>query len=69
MSDQLEGPREALKRYLEADYKPVKLSQEDHLLAWLWQEGFRIVPHEELEDQYRMGQAFERAKLILDRRQ
>lgn len=73
MSETLEnGAREALTRYFAANYEPQRLSRADHLLAWLWQEGFMVRPHalpNEVEDteSYRMGMAFERAKQTMAR--
>jgi hypothetical protein len=38
------GAREVLQRYLAANYEPKHLSREDHLLAWLWKEGYWVAP-------------------------
>ena len=44
------GARKALDRYFAADPRPTNLSRSDHLLAWLWQEGFVVNPHELPDD-------------------
>lgn len=38
------GAREALAVYLRRLGEPNPEAAADHLLAWLWREGFRVVP-------------------------
>jgi hypothetical protein len=66
------GAREAIRRYLAANYEPQRLTREDHLLAWLWKEGFWVAPLDppadfEESESYKMGMAFERAKAAMSR--
>lgn len=41
-------PRDALIRYYEERGVPAEAV--DHLLTWLWIEGFTVVPHKEIND-------------------
>lgn len=46
------GPREAVMEYVSTVALPVGMASDavaDHMLAWLWREGFKVVPLDEMD--------------------